>query len=120
MTTPMEAEKRVLDSSSPTTIATKRRKIEVPEINVKGNNPKDTSDPKVGASELASAFALASLASLSPGNKATDAKSGDAKKTNHAEEVRNAESFDEARSPKAEAHSASLERHPASPERRAP
>ena len=105
-------DKRALWNESPFTILTsKRRKLEAAEIPVK-----QSSDSKVGACELASAFALASLASLSPErqNRHQENESRDAKHKEHIEEgVRNAVSWEETRSPK-------TEQYPKSPEQRAP
>jgi hypothetical protein len=84
------------------------------------DGPKNTTHNKVDPTELASAFALASLASLSPGSNArtaitTKEESRDVNMKDHKQGgVRNMESWDETRSPKADPH------HPHSPEQRSP
>jgi hypothetical protein len=65
---------------------------------------------KVDPTELASAFALASLANLSPGGESRDVKQKETKDQKE-DGVRNAASWDETRSPKAD-------QHPLSPEQR--
>lgn len=89
-------EKRHLDDAEHAMIITKKRKVVV------------APNQKVDPSELASAFALASLASLSPGGtfETRDAKS----KYHKDKEVRKAPSFEESRSPKGEETSVLPER----------
>jgi hypothetical protein len=85
---------------------TKRRKVISPEIKLTHKSP------KVDPSELATAFALASLASITPGSS-TDSKSQQGKEDG----VRKAVSF-EARSPKSEEpHMSPGQRAPGSPGR---
>lgn len=120
MNSQAEVEKRD-HGDSPASLPNKRRKV-----SYVGANVTETNDPKVDPSELASAFALASLASLSPnsststgsGASRVDTKRNDTKRragfTAHGGgAVHKVESWEEARSPKAE-------EPPSSPDQRSP
>ena len=107
-----EVEKRVLDTDSPTSLASKRRKVVAAEIDA---NEKGKSDgKKVDATELASAFALASLASLrsasSDGSECREEKERHKGSSAADKEVRKAASYED-RSPK-------TDNAPLSPEQR--
>ncbi|KAL3939918.1 MAG: hypothetical protein SGBAC_005448 [Bacillariaceae sp.] len=90
-------DKRIRDSEDAPTINTtsKRRKVIAPEV----NKVMDKTSIKVDPTELASAFALASLASIS--TTATP-RSNNKNKQGKEESVKKAISFEEARSPKPE------------------